>query len=563
MTIAAANFFAAMTGGPPASTMASNAPTGFATAIGSALATPSPVVALTGPASLRSIDPMARENTSLAATTSPLGAMTSMPVATVAAVAAPATVSAKTVSADTVVPSIETPVDPHAPSSAAVQASRTSPSVATPQAAQAEPNRSAVSGSRPEVSAEIDGPVRDVGRGPRTMPIDDRDPIEVAASEAEVASDEGEVAADEGEVAADEGAGPLDKPPVPSGPPGAPDPQSPLDPQSPVVALAATLPTLATTAARSTSPTREGLAVPEEASDSAEDLVEVAGGTPTLGPAVALTTGTASSSSMALEHEPRLGTALQSSATADRQDGKVTPPGQSALAPDMQASATTFADRMTLPGETRPAGQAAPGAETSLFVAQPAPAASLQTRPLAAFASVPPASSPDQPSPDQPSIDARPGRIGREMGVEIARRVGSGLGAGGDELTVRLNPIEMGRIEVRLSFDERGTLRVGMAAESAAALDMLRRDSAELSRSLADAGVRADANSLRFDTRSGQDHAGQGGTGQFWQRHSSGGGSARGGSQPTSGQGIAGDGTAGEDLTYRPLRMRGRINLMA
>lgn len=130
------------------------------------------------------------------------------------------------------------------------------------------------------------------------------------------------------------------------------------------------------------------------------------------------------------------------------------------------------------------------------------------------------------------------------MGVEIARH----LSAGGTELTVRLNPAEMGRIEVRLSFDDGGTLRAVVAAESAAALDMLRRDSADLGRALTDAGVRADAASFRFDSRSG---GGEGG--QFWQRQQQG---------RQRGRSATEESPASEPVHHN-VRPSGRIDLMA
>ena len=125
----------------------------------------------------------------------------------------------------------------------------------------------------------------------------------------------------------------------------------------------------------------------------------------------------------------------------------------------------SFADHATAAASTP-----APGVEGAMPASIPAsPAAS--ERSVAMSAEPAP-----QPARDQATVNARPGQIGREMGVEIARH----LSAGGEELTVRLNPAEMGRIEVRLSFDDRGTLRAVVAAESAAALEMLRRDHADL-----------------------------------------------------------------------------------
>ncbi|XAP79319.1 flagellar hook-length control protein FliK [Citromicrobium bathyomarinum] len=96
------------------------------------------------------------------------------------------------------------------------------------------------------------------------------------------------------------------------------------------------------------------------------------------------------------------------------------------------------------------------------------------------------------------TVSARPGEIGRELGVEIARHTRDGR----DSLTIRLDPAEMGEIHIRLQFDDKGTMRAHVTAESAAALDMLRRDSGDLVRALGDAGVRTDGQSFQFEARS-------------------------------------------------------------
>jgi flagellar hook-length control protein FliK len=146
-----------------------------------------------------------------------------------------------------------------------------------------------------------------------------------------------------------------------------------------------------------------------------------------------------------------------------------------------------------------------------------------------------------------PTINAQPGHFGHQMGVEIARTAHTGS----EELTVRLNPIELGRIEVKLSFDDRGTVRAVVAAENPAALDMLRRDSADLNRALADAGIRSDAQSFRFDTRAGS--GGEGG--QFWQRQQQ--------ASQQNGRSYPNTSPASEDPVYRPLRTSGQVDLMA
>nr|WP_269450359.1 MULTISPECIES: flagellar hook-length control protein FliK [unclassified Sphingomonas] len=71
----------------------------------------------------------------------------------------------------------------------------------------------------------------------------------------------------------------------------------------------------------------------------------------------------------------------------------------------------------------------------------------------------------------------------------------------GDVLVIRLDPAELGKIEVRLRMDEARQLSAEVTADQPATLDLLRRDSDNLTRALNDAGFRADDQSLRFDSR--------------------------------------------------------------
>lgn len=143
------------------------------------------------------------------------------------------------------------------------------------------------------------------------------------------------------------------------------------------------------------------------------------------------------------------------------------------------------------------------------------------------------------------AVSVQEGQFGADIGVEIARA----LDKGSDDLLIRLDPRHMGRIDVRLSFDHEGVLRAVMSADSSSALDMLRRESTDLNRALADAGIRADGQSLRFDSRSG----GQGG--QRWQGDQQGQRQAQGSLSDTFG--------GSDDPIYRPLRSSGHVDLMA
>ncbi|MBB3474598.1 flagellar hook-length control protein FliK [Sphingomonas sp. BK345] len=92
---------------------------------------------------------------------------------------------------------------------------------------------------------------------------------------------------------------------------------------------------------------------------------------------------------------------------------------------------------------------------------------------------------------------ARLGTIGQDTGVALAR----GVADGRDHVAIRLDPPDLGRIDVQLSFGQDGGLRAVVASDNRAALDLLRHDLDQLQRALADAGVRADAQSFHFSER--------------------------------------------------------------
>ncbi len=146
----------------------------------------------------------------------------------------------------------------------------------------------------------------------------------------------------------------------------------------------------------------------------------------------------------------------------------------------------------------------------------------------------------------EPVVNARPGELGRNLGVEIARKVD----AGEDTLRVRLNPAELGRVEVTLAFDDKGRVQATMRAESQHTLDLLRQDAPDLGRALDQAGIRSDANSFRFESRDGS--TGTGGNGQSGSQQQS-----RGGNQQFR------DEPEVQTAAYRPIRGDGQVDLIA
>jgi flagellar hook-length control protein FliK len=148
-------------------------------------------------------------------------------------------------------------------------------------------------------------------------------------------------------------------------------------------------------------------------------------------------------------------------------------------------------------------------------------------------------------TPAEPVVNARPGELGRTIGLEIARKVD----AGEDTLRVRLNPAELGRVEVTLAFEDDGSLRATLRAESAHTLHLLRQDAPDLGRALDQAGVRADAQSLRFESRDGS-AGGSGGQSSFQQQ-------SRGGQQQFR------DDPEPDVQAYRTLRGEGQVDMIA
>jgi flagellar hook-length control protein FliK len=277
-------------------------------------------------------------------------------------------------------------------------------------------------------------------------------------------------------------------------------------------------------------------AVPLHAAKAPEALVQQAEATP------ARSADQSASSERQGSSAPTIATAAK--AAELKQSAALSPP------PEPAADESALAGRDAAPARvTSPDGGFAQTITNSADQADSSLPSSLLTQTLAPVTSRPtgsPYPQAIQPQLHQAVVHAEPGRFGADMGVEIARAVKGER----EDLLIRLDPREMGRIDVRLSFDRDGVLRAVMSTESPAALEMLRRESADLNRALADAGVRSDGQSLRFDARSGEG-ADQGA--HRWKQD-----------RPGGSNGSA-DGHAGElsEPQYRPLRASGQVDLIA
>ncbi|MDQ2079850.1 flagellar hook-length control protein FliK [Xanthobacteraceae bacterium Astr-EGSB] len=83
------------------------------------------------------------------------------------------------------------------------------------------------------------------------------------------------------------------------------------------------------------------------------------------------------------------------------------------------------------------------------------------------------------------------------VAVEIAARAQ----AGNNRFEIRLDPPELGRIDVKLDVDRHGNVTSHLVVERSQTLDLLRRDAPQLERALNDAGLKTGDGAMQFSLR--------------------------------------------------------------
>lgn len=125
------------------------------------------------------------------------------------------------------------------------------------------------------------------------------------------------------------------------------------------------------------------------------------------------------------------------------------------------------------------------------------------------------AGAPQQPAaalqvgPASQSADSLPPQTVQAIAVSIA----SQSQAGARQFNIRLDPPELGRVDVRLMVDATGKAQAHLAADKPQTLELLQRDSDSLTRALKDSGVQLNNNGLQFSLK-GQDRQGSWGGGE-------------------------------------------------
>jgi flagellar hook-length control protein FliK len=167
-------------------------------------------------------------------------------------------------------------------------------------------------------------------------------------------------------------------------------------------------------------------------------------------------------------------------------------------------------------GDVRNSSQ--PQANTSVDASVPKPV----PQPVQATNNNPSAAGIAAPQTQQPTaapvvtqnvqVTAQPAPNIPALAVEIAAKSQSGA----KQFDIRLDPPELGRVDVRLSIDAAGKASAHLTADQPQTLDLLQKDSTSLTRALRDAGLDVSQDGLNFSLRqqaNGQDGGNAGNNG--------------------------------------------------
>jgi flagellar hook-length control protein FliK len=91
---------------------------------------------------------------------------------------------------------------------------------------------------------------------------------------------------------------------------------------------------------------------------------------------------------------------------------------------------------------------------------------------------------------------------------QVILQMNRSVKSGNDQMTLQLNPADLGKITVKLDFGSDGKVQGTVTADNPQTLSMLQKDSRSLERALQDAGLRADPGSLQFSLGGGEGNGG-------------------------------------------------------
>jgi len=83
----------------------------------------------------------------------------------------------------------------------------------------------------------------------------------------------------------------------------------------------------------------------------------------------------------------------------------------------------------------------------------------------------------------------------------VALQIQRNAAAKVDTFTMQLNPMNLGRLEIKMKFTRDGAVKAQLIAEKPETLSMLQKDQPQIQRLLQQAGLDVDENALSFDLR--------------------------------------------------------------
>ena len=84
---------------------------------------------------------------------------------------------------------------------------------------------------------------------------------------------------------------------------------------------------------------------------------------------------------------------------------------------------------------------------------------------------------------------------------QVSVKITKALQAGQDRITIRLNPAELGRVEVKMELTHDGRTTAIVTADNRDTLETLRRDSSDLQKALEEGGLQLSNNDMQFNLR--------------------------------------------------------------
>jgi len=222
----------------------------------------------------------------------------------------------------------------------------------------------------------------------------------------------------------------------------------------------------------------------------------------------------------AAEAAPQAAAVAAASETAAKTDAiKAAPamPAETAVADTDKPVAKEAAAAPVAPPAPKPEATDKAAAKADIRAAEPA-AASSEPAARPASPEVAQAEPVTQPStPSTPAAAASPTSFGAEVAQKVAAQtsaagsvvpvhglavtIAARASAGATRFDIRLDPAELGRIDVQLTVDREGRVKSRLVVEKQETLELLQRDQRNLERALSQAGVQTTENSLEFSLK--------------------------------------------------------------